>query len=103
MLGTRWAGTDAVPRAHGAVSSLQLSILPAARLLPCPADFGRGLQQPFGRWSSDGGEKQHWLRCAQGETGGSVDLQEEGKPPGTFCLGKDLLIVPRIVVPQLIF
>lgn len=34
---------------------------------------------------------------------GSEDLQEEGKPPGTFRLGKDLLIVPRIVVPQLIF
>lgn len=42
-----------------------------------------------------------WER--NGLPGGSEDLQEEGKPPGTFCLGKDLLIVPRIVVPQLIF
>lgn len=52
----RRAGTDAVPRAHSAVSSLELSILSGARLFPWPADFGRGLQQPFGWWSSDSGK-----------------------------------------------
>lgn len=87
----RRAGTDAVPRAHSAVSSLELSILTGARLFPWPADFGRGLQQPFGWWSSDSGKSSvcSGLLGEKRAFQGSVDVQEKGKSPGTFCLGED--------------
>lgn len=87
----RRAGTDAVPRAHSAVSSLELSILSGARLFLWPADFGRGLQQPFGWWSSDGGKSSvcSGLLGEKRAFQGSVDVQEKGKSPGTFCLGED--------------
>lgn len=84
-------------------------VLPAAEHIACstapsvPSGFWQRSPAAFWPVEQRWGGKTALAQVCSGRNGGSVDFQEEGKPPGTFCLGKDLLIVPRIVVPQLIF